>query len=247
MKRRASTWWRLRREKASSQLYKTRRRQVQYAFGLWLWTIAPLAFAQRVCDHGHRRHCLRAALASWRDSCAALRSLYYGYVSIASRVGYRVALSCFDHWMKLGKLFSVEWTARHLHEQRMLQSALGRWDVAVSTRSADLRQIRARAQAAAEVRRLAQLRAALGEWGRQSRREGAWRGLVQGSDVAVAQQKVDAALRKWRELAADNAMRRQHEQLAAIAGRGRRTGGSASASRRALARGTRRACSPRHP
>ena len=69
-------------------------------------------------------------------------------------------------------------------------------------------------------RRLVRLRAALGEWGRQTRRDGAWRGLVQGSDVAVAHQRVDAAMHAWRAFAADAARRAQHDQLAAIAGPG---------------------------
>ena len=43
---------------------------------------------------------------------------------------------------------------------------------------------------------------------------------AQGSDVAVAHQRVDAAMHAWRAFAADAARRAQHDQLAAIAGPG---------------------------
>ena len=215
------TWWRVRREKATSHTRKTDRRAARRMLHVWALYAMPLALGQRVQDHGHRRETLRSTLASWRDRCASLRTLYYGYVNIASRIGYRVAFSTFERWRCLAVIHAKLLAAILMYEYKTRGLALQAWRVHSSVRSLSTRQWHRRLMATfMQPRRDAKLRAALEAWHHRSVVGATWHGLMHGSDARIAHERIVLGMQMWREFAARTRRLAMNHELASIAGPG---------------------------
>ena len=216
-------WWRLEKEKVSMHVRNTLRHHASAMLLYWAAVALPIGLSMRVEAHWHSRNVRRRVLLLWCERTATVRALALGYISIAGRVGHRVAHASFAYWRAAcrvhlrnrrgGDAIASTRRARILPEvlqqwmfeaNKLKSAQLSRWHGAILANAARERQVRL----------------AHDKWRRACIAMATWHGLAHGSYALALRARVTDALRHWRVFSISNMRFTTCKKLAVLAGPG---------------------------
>lgn len=215
-------WWRLRREQVVAHTLLRLRRQLHAALAHWASHVAPLSRGIRLQTHWHVRRTMAKAIDAWRASWVSLCTLAHGYIQIAGRVGYRIALGSFVWWRKLAAMpracARVQRFVGLVIHHRLLSGVMRTW-------ASDVRSGRLGKHALHQYRtavfatpyRLRRLRGGYDKWFRACVDWSLSSALAYASEGASNRAASARAMRLWRVLVAYKQARAQCDALEVFA------------------------------